>query len=107
MKRLIIDTSSPLSVVHLEADGRVFTVSSEGKSSALLLPQIEELLHAAGIALDDLEEIIAHDGPGSFTGVRTGLLIAQTLAAVKKIPFTSRSLSNETGKSLYKFSNDV
>jgi tRNA threonylcarbamoyladenosine biosynthesis protein TsaB len=42
--------------------------------------KIKELLESKGKSFDDIEGIIAFRGPGSFTGLRIGLTVANTLA---------------------------
>lgn len=51
-----------------------------------LLPFIDQLLHQAGLATDQLDFIACSQGPGSFTGLRIGLGIAQGLAFGAGIP---------------------
>jgi tRNA threonylcarbamoyladenosine biosynthesis protein TsaB len=51
--------------------------------------KIAELLKSAGKGLTDLEAIVAYQGPGSFTGLRIGLTVANTLAYAENIPIVA------------------
>ncbi len=51
-----------------------------------LIPLIEEVMGAAGLAFADLDRIAVTRGPGSFTGVRTGLSAARGLALAAGLP---------------------
>ena len=61
-------------------------------ASQLLLPWIEEILHASNLAMTDLDAIAIGIGPGAFTGVRLGVAAVQGLALAANlavIPVTS------------------
>ena len=50
--------------------------------------KIRDLLETQSRTLRDLEGIVAFAGPGSFTGLRIGLTVANTLAYALDIPIT-------------------
>jgi universal bacterial protein YeaZ len=79
---IAIDTSSEACSVSLVVDGSPSDASiSAPKSHARsLLPFVHELLSARQIRLEDLDFIACSEGPGSFTGLRIGLGVAQGLA---------------------------
>ena len=85
---LAIETSSELASCALLHDGAVSARESSGvrTHSATILPMVQELLAAAGIALADVDAIAFGAGPGSFTGVRTACGIAQGLAFGAGLP---------------------
>jgi tRNA threonylcarbamoyladenosine biosynthesis protein TsaB len=50
--------------------------------------KIKELLESQGRELKDIQAIAAYKGPGSFTGLRIGLSVANTLADSLNVPIT-------------------
>ena len=51
-----------------------------------ILPRIDALLKGAGLKADELDLLLVARGPGSFTGTRIGMGVAQTFAQVLEIP---------------------
>lgn len=82
MKLLAIDTALNACSAAI-VDGTTVlarVASSGGKGNAeRLLPLLDQARQQAGIALEDLDGIVATVGPGSFTGIRTALATARGL----------------------------
>ncbi len=51
--------------------------------------KIQKLLQAQGLSLRDLSAIVIYRGPGSFTGLRIGMSVANALAYGLKIPIAA------------------
>lgn len=88
MKILAIDTSSTACSVAL-ADNEDLLERHEiigNRHSRELLGFVQALLIRAGTSLYDLDAIAIGNGPGSFTGLRLGLGVAQGLAWGADLP---------------------
>jgi tRNA threonylcarbamoyladenosine biosynthesis protein TsaB len=85
-----VKTDNPVAELYLLDDQtRVLDrdVSQVGKRlSEELLSRIENLLQANDGSLESITGIIAYRGPGSFTGLRIGLSVANTLAYALGVP---------------------
>lgn len=83
MNKLYIDTrDNKQIIVLLETQRRIFeekSVANKKKAQATL-PLIEKLLKKAKLAISDIDEIKIEKGPGSFTGLRVGISIANALS---------------------------
>ena len=91
MSKLIlgIKTDQPSAYVCLLLNGTCIAEKSwqaHRQLSDTLLLTIESLLSSQSKSWSDLEGIIAFKGPGSFTGLRIGATVANTLAHAIKIP---------------------
>ncbi|MFO1258818.1 MAG: tRNA (adenosine(37)-N6)-threonylcarbamoyltransferase complex dimerization subunit type 1 TsaB [Gammaproteobacteria bacterium] len=78
---LAIETSTDACTIAICYQNQIefFYEIAPKQHSELLLPQIDLLLEKLNIRLIDLDAIIVGEGPGSFTGVRMGLSVAQGL----------------------------
>jgi len=52
----------------------------------VVLPMIEQLLKKHKMSLEQIDAVEVNTGPGSFTGLRVGIAIANTLGFSLKIP---------------------
>lgn len=93
MLLLAMDTATPaISAALAEVDDsgvRVLTqrVTVDGRAHAeLLAPQVEAVLAEAGVKPRDLAAVVAGVGPGPYTGLRVGLMTAETISSALRIP---------------------
>lgn len=98
---LTIDTSSmSLTRISLRIDGRVVSMDSDSRvlKSQMTLPLIESLLQKENLKFTDITDISVNTGPGSFTGVRVGISIANTLSFLYNIPVNGK---HDLAKAIY------
>lgn len=55
-----------------------------------VLPLLVSLLSKQSLVISDIEAIEVNTGPGSYTGLRVGVSIANTLSTVLKIPINGK-----------------
>jgi len=89
--KLHIDTSDGEKVV-IKLDEKRFETSSHEEKSQKLLPFIIETLNKEGKDIKDLKEIEVNTGPGSFTGLRVGVSVANALGWALSIPVNGRDI---------------
>jgi tRNA threonylcarbamoyladenosine biosynthesis protein TsaB len=61
------------------------------KLAETLNTKIEEILNMLSISYDDLDGVTIYKGPGSFTGLRIGMSVANALAYAQNIPIVARA----------------
>ncbi|XMB67948.1 tRNA (adenosine(37)-N6)-threonylcarbamoyltransferase complex dimerization subunit type 1 TsaB [Mycoplasmatota bacterium zrk1] len=103
--KLFIDTATKFLYVALIEEGIVDLVSKIGNNdhSKTLMVEIEEMFVRNNISIKDIDEIIVGEGPGSYTGVRIGVVVAKTFAhfnniKLKKVSTLEVLASTFTGK---------
>lgn len=94
---LCFDTATTACTVGLKSDGRVFARHKVGQNihSTALLHMVDEVLEEANIKLKDIGLLGVGVGPGSFTGLRIGIGVAQGLAfthSIKLVTMTTLQL---------------
>jgi tRNA threonylcarbamoyladenosine biosynthesis protein TsaB len=60
--------------------------------SEATLPAINKLLHKNNARIEDVEKVTVNKGPGSFTGLRVGVAIANALSFLLKIPVNGKKV---------------
>lgn len=83
--------------VSLKKDGKlVDRLSEENKyGSQVLLPLIEKILKKHKLKYEDLESIEVETGPGSFTGIRVGVSVANALGYTLGIPVNGKKIETD------------
>ena len=89
--RLYIDTSDRETITVGIGEKRFETNAREGASQKLLV-FIEEILTKEGQSMKDISEIEVNTGPGSFTGLRVGVSVANTIGWALGIPVNGKDL---------------
>jgi len=105
LKRLVIDSASKFLYVALyeglECSGKYY---AEGNNdhSVKLMSEIEKIFVSNNVKVKDLDEIIVGIGPGSYTGLRIGVVVVKMFAWNDDIPVrTVSSLAMFASSSSY------
>ncbi|MER6357755.1 tRNA (adenosine(37)-N6)-threonylcarbamoyltransferase complex dimerization subunit type 1 TsaB [Streptomyces sp. NPDC001634] len=89
MLLLALDTATPAVTVALH-DGTSVVASScqvdARRHGELLLPAVDRILAEAGTRLDAVTAIVVGVGPGPYTGLRVGLMTADTFGLALGVP---------------------
>lgn len=83
MRVLAMDTATSAIAVSVADDERVLATRSTvdaRRHTELLAPLLIDVLAASGTAADEITHVAVGTGPGPFTGLRVGLVTAQTFA---------------------------
>lgn len=98
MKKIYIDTTNNKEViVRLTIDNTVDEVRQEihFNRGQVVLPIVRELLNKHGLKPQNLDEVEVNEGPGSFTGVRVGVSIANAIAFGLGIKVNGKSFKKD------------
>ncbi len=94
---LMIDTSSNQHIsVGLRIDDKTDTKRTkiDARKAQVVLPMLEKLLNNHRLKPTDITAIEVHTGPGSFTGLRVGISIANALSFALHIPINGNDIDN-------------
>ncbi len=87
---LAIRTDKPEAELYLLKDDGVildqYVWSAHRELSDTLISNIENLLSENSQELADISQVFVYKGPGSFTGLRIGITVANTLGYVLAVP---------------------
>jgi len=93
LRILAFDTSTPIINLCLMDSGRLVigreippAAANRQEAVTMLLPSIDTALKEAGWDKHSLSCLVVGQGPGSFTGIRTAVVTAKTLAQALKLP---------------------
>lgn len=91
---LSIDTSNS-DKVKIMFDSEEFITDSRREKSQLLLGFIDQKLKDKKKKLSEIKEIKVVTGPGSFTGLRVGVSVANTLGWALKVPVNGKNVGED------------
>ena len=81
---LAVDTSGMCGTLAIRRDGKLLEEreleQSRRRHAQTLISEVQELLKAHEVASTDVEVVAVSHGPGSFTGLRVGIVFAKTFA---------------------------
>ncbi|NTW61779.1 tRNA (adenosine(37)-N6)-threonylcarbamoyltransferase complex dimerization subunit type 1 TsaB [Candidatus Saccharibacteria bacterium] len=108
MKILLLDTSTSTCHISL-VDGTNVIIAQDWEVDRQLakelLKRIADLLSLKGLDWTDIEAIGVFEGPGSFTGLRIGLTVANTIADGQSIPIVGSRGDDWADQALAKISS--
>ncbi|MBI4032976.1 MAG: hypothetical protein HY377_00430 [Candidatus Blackburnbacteria bacterium] len=91
---LLVDTSNSEKITVGINDER-WVEDARMEKSQKLLGMIESKLKEKGVVLDDVSEIKVNTGPGSFTGLRVGISVANALGWLLEVPVNNKNIKKE------------
>jgi len=89
LKRLVIDTATPHLYLGLyDGDKEIDSYYKEGRNdhSVKLMVELEQMLNRTNNTMQVIDEIVIGIGPGSYTGLRVGVVVAKMFAWTLGIP---------------------
>ncbi len=103
-KILALDTATENCSVALIVNGKLYARSeiAPRDHTKKVLPMVDDVLKEANITLKELDALAFGRGPGSFTGVRIGIGIAQGLAFGADLPMIGISTLQAMAEASYR-----
>lgn len=98
--KLSIDTSNAKEV-QIKLDDEAYSAPAYQDKSQKILAFIDEVLKSRQMTIHDISEIEVHTGPGSFTGIRVGVSVAQAIGFALSIPVNGELVTKNQIKLKY------
>ncbi|BAG13986.1 tRNA (adenosine(37)-N6)-threonylcarbamoyltransferase complex dimerization subunit type 1 TsaB [Candidatus Endomicrobiellum trichonymphae] len=92
MKILAVESSGRTFSTALNEDGRhaaSFYYDCGRIHSEMIIPSVERLLRDTGNVFQDIDKFAVSTGPGSFTGIRVGMIAIKTFAQILNKPIAA------------------
>lgn len=108
MKILALRTDKPEAELYIfDGDKKLAELKWQAhlKLAETLNSKIEEILNKSSISYEDLGGLAVFKGPGSFTGLRIGMSVANALAYGLDIPIVAKGGENWLEQSIKKLQN--
>lgn len=100
MSNLYIDTRDSKKII-VKLDGLEIVEDAKREKAQKLLSVIHKLLKKRKMDVRDITSIKVNTGPGSFTGLRVGLSVANTLGWALKIPVNGHNAQESPIEPVY------
>lgn len=97
MMILTVRTDKPEAELGLYDDNRQLEYETWTAYRALaetIHQKIKQLLESHALSLQDIRGVVVYKGPGSFTGLRIGLTVANALAFAGSVPIVGETGEN-------------
>lgn len=88
---LYIDASGRNKIV-VKLDDHIFEDERKKENSQKLLPLVREALKKEKLSFKDIDSIRVNTGPGSYTGLRVGVSVAQGLGWLLGVPVNGKDI---------------
>ena len=104
LKMLAIEASTDVCSVAACNNGKVYVRHKHAprRHAELVLAFCHAVIREAGLALSELDALVVGRGPGSFTGVRIAVAVAQGLAFGAQLPVAPVSTLATLAQSVYR-----
>ena len=92
MKILVIRSHRPEAELYIYDDTEKLAEirwQAHRQLAETLHKQVKKILNKSSVSLKDIQGIVCFKGPGSYTGLRIGLSVANALAYAQKIPIVA------------------